>query len=135
MRIHWQDRDYEFDPPKDLTLSRLRLIKSWFPGIGTYLRFVTSYGDGDPDALACVMWLIKTKAGESCPEPVSMTDFAAGDFWIAIGAALAETVAAAAKEASGAGMDPTEGPSGPSSSETREQDGSTPTSTSSGIDT
>lgn len=63
-------REYEFWPEKDLTVSRLRLIESWFPELDGYLTFIEAAAMGDPDALASVIWIARNKAGDTgVPEP------------------------------------------------------------------
>jgi hypothetical protein len=75
--------EYELDP-SDLTVSRLRQMKHWFgKEYGAYLPFVQLLLQGDADAVACTMWIVRTKAGESnVPEPRFM-DFSVADFFVA----------------------------------------------------
>lgn len=64
----------------DLTMSALRHVKEWFPNLGTYRAFQAAYMAGDPDALACIRWIVLNKAGKNPPEPRRMTDFSLGEF-------------------------------------------------------
>lgn len=82
---HWlltfKNKSYSFDPNRDLTLRNLRLIKGWYGReLGSFTAFNAALGEGDPDALACVIWICRTKAGDSnVPEPQRMEDFSIVD--------------------------------------------------------
>lgn len=82
---HWllkyRDHEYSFDPNRDLTLRNLRAIKGWYGSeLGSFTAFNAALGAGDPDALACVIWIVRTKAGEqNVREPQRMEDFAIVD--------------------------------------------------------
>lgn len=80
--IEFNDRIYSFDPNKDITLSTLRHAKGWYGAeLASYTKFMNAFGEGDPDALAMVIWTVRKKAGESnVPEPQFMEDFAVGEF-------------------------------------------------------
>jgi hypothetical protein len=72
---------YSFNDDEDLTVSALRHIKAWYPALGTYATFRVGYLQGDPDALACVRWIVLRRAGKAnVPEPRQMPDFALGEF-------------------------------------------------------
>ena len=72
---------YEFDDDRDLTLSAMRHIKKWFPELGDFTSFRLGYLRGDPDALACVRWIVLGKAGvQPNPPPTNPADFSLGDF-------------------------------------------------------
>lgn len=72
---------YEFNDDRDLTLSALRHIKQWYPELGTYNSFRLAYLNGDPDALACVRWIVLRGAGKpNVPEPKASGNFSLGDF-------------------------------------------------------
>ena len=74
--------DSIYDPWVDLTLGRMRQIKQWYPDIGTVRAFNTAFLNGDPDAMACVLWIIALKAvrpGQpNPPDPRQMADFQVG---------------------------------------------------------
>ena len=72
---------YEFNNDADITLSALRQIKAWFPNLGTYSAFRNGYLLGDPDALACIRWIIRRRENvKPNPEPTNPEDFSLGDF-------------------------------------------------------
>lgn len=72
---------FSFNDDEDLTLTALRQVKSWYPDLGSYTAFRLAYLRGDPDALACVRWMVLRKAGKtSAPEPRAMGDFPLGEF-------------------------------------------------------
>lgn len=79
----WKSRykgvDYEVTT-RDLTVSRLRQMKQWFGAeYGKYTPFITLLVEGDVDALACVVWIAQSKAGEKPQEPRNL-DFSIEDF-------------------------------------------------------
>jgi hypothetical protein len=81
INITWRGREYTYDPPNDLTVGTLRQIKSWYPELGTYYGFDIAWRRGDPDAIACVMWVLQRKSGENAVEPRRLTDdFGIGEF-------------------------------------------------------
>lgn len=128
MQIEWEGKFYDYDAERDLTVSRLRHIKSWYPEMGGYLRFVSACAYGEPDAYACLLWILRKTAGESTQEPMQM-DFSVLAFRNALDAAAeveAKRLGVAAE------VDPTVGPTGPSPDQTTpEQESSEPTPTSS----
>ena len=80
-KVEIDGKQYVFDPGADLTVGGLRHFKSWYgEELGRYQRFLRAFAEGDPDAMACVVWVLKRKAGESTPEPQNMPDFGVGDF-------------------------------------------------------
>jgi hypothetical protein len=104
MFIKWEGKEYEFDPRSDLTVQRLRVLKQTFgPEYGKFVTLMQNAADGDADAMVAVMWVMKTKAGESC-DPRTVPDFALGEFMEAFGeAATAEADARTEDD----GVDPT----------------------------
>ncbi len=73
--------EYIFDPFRDLTVSTLRHIKQWYgPELGRLGPFVLAFGQGDPDAIACAVWVVRRKAGENPPEPSRAPDIEVGTF-------------------------------------------------------
>jgi hypothetical protein len=77
---------YDFNDDTDLTLSVLRKIGSWFPLLRTYSDFRLAYLRGDPDALACVRWIVLKRENKPVQEPQQMADFPLGEFmnsWLA----------------------------------------------------
>ena len=79
-KLDYRGKTYSFDPNQDLTLRRLRAVKGWYKELGSFSAFNTALGQGDPDALACLIWICKQKAGEvNVREPMMMEDFAIGD--------------------------------------------------------
>ena len=79
--LTYKGKTYAFDPNRDLTLRTLRHIKGWYGReLGTFTAFNSALGEGDPDALACVIWICRTKAGETnVRPPQEMEDFAIVD--------------------------------------------------------
>ncbi len=79
--LNYRSKSYNFDPNRDLTLRNLRAVKGWYgKELGTFTAFNEALGAGDPDALACVIWICRTKAGEqNVREPMNMEDFAIVD--------------------------------------------------------
>jgi hypothetical protein len=76
--FQFQNREYTFAPERDIGISELRHIKQWFPGSGlwTYNALTASTAMGDPDALACVVWIAMKKAGvKNLREPKALPDF------------------------------------------------------------
>ena len=71
----FQDQEYTFAPEQDIGISELRHIKRWFPDLGDYQAFTTAASFGDPDAIACVIWVAQRKAGERVREPINFPDF------------------------------------------------------------
>ncbi len=66
-------RTYLFSPLSHLTLGPHRQIKQWFPDLGTYRGFMAAFTAGDPDAIACALWLVRRAEGEmNVPEPNRM---------------------------------------------------------------
>jgi hypothetical protein len=81
-QVKYDGRDYAFVPKQDLTLVRLRQMKQWFGvELGRWAPFMNAFAQGDPDAIACVIWIVRNKAGETgVPEPRMMMDFSVGAF-------------------------------------------------------
>ena len=79
--LTYKSKTYQFDPNRDLTLRNLRQIKGWYGReLGSFTAFNDALGAGDPDALACVIWICRTKAGETnVRDPQNMEDFAIVD--------------------------------------------------------
>lgn len=82
--IDWDGKHYTFDADKDLTVSRLRQIKSWFPDLCNLMQVVLQFRLQDADAAMCVLWVMKAKAGEMGLDARRMEDFAVGEFHNAI---------------------------------------------------
>lgn len=81
-KLQFDGKEYEFNAHRDLTIVRLRQMKAWFGlELGRWSPFILALGQGDPDAVACVVWIVRTKAGEkNVPEPRLMMDFPVGTF-------------------------------------------------------
>jgi hypothetical protein len=78
LRFRYEDQDYEIEA-RDITVARLRAGKSWFgKEYGAYLPFINLLMQFDADAIAMAIWIGKTKAGQSCPEPRQI-DFSPSD--------------------------------------------------------
>ena len=80
--FQFQGKEYSFAPERDVGISELRHIKQWFPGsgLGTYNGLTASTAMGDPDALACVVWVAMKKAGvKNLRDPKSLPDFSVGE--------------------------------------------------------
>ena len=76
----YNGEEYSFSPERDIGISELRHIKSWFSDLGDYQAFVTAASLGDPDALACLIWIAQRKAGvKKVREPISFPDFSIGE--------------------------------------------------------
>ena len=74
-------KQFTFNDDKDITLANLRQIKAWFPDLGSYGAFRVAYLQGDPDALACIRWVVRGRNKITPnPEPLNPDDFALGDF-------------------------------------------------------
>ena len=83
MRIDWEGKTYDLDPMRDLTVSRLRVLKAAFGAdYGKAVTVVKLMQDGDADAIVSVMWVMKQRAGESC-DPRNLPDFAPLEFMTA----------------------------------------------------
>jgi hypothetical protein len=84
--LKFKDREYRFDPQQQLTMGRLRQIKSWYGvELGRYLSFLQAFSQLDPDAVACAIWVCRKAEGESnVPEPTRMEDFALGEALMAV---------------------------------------------------
>lgn len=79
IRMAIDGTEYTLDITHDLTLNRLRQIKRWYPEFGSLVTFSLGLFRGDPDALACSAWVVRTVSGEvGVPEPRLM-DFSAGE--------------------------------------------------------
>jgi hypothetical protein len=77
----FQNKEYSFAPERDLGISELRHIKAWFGlPMGTYNGLTSAAVMGDPDALACIIWVAQHKAGvKNAREPMSLPDFSVGE--------------------------------------------------------
>lgn len=72
----YESNDYVIDVGRDLTFSRMRHIKQWFPQLGSINQVVIGLVNGDPEAWACAIWAARKAAGETdVPEPHRMKDF------------------------------------------------------------
>lgn len=72
--------EYDFSPETDIGISELRHIKSWYSDLGDYQAFTTGIMLGDPDAVACLIWIAQRKAGEKrVREPLNFPDFSVGE--------------------------------------------------------
>lgn len=69
-----------FNPERDLSVSTLRHIELWFKDMDGYMPVSQRMALGDPDAIACLIWIAKRKNGESVREPRQSEDFAVGAF-------------------------------------------------------
>ena len=79
--LKYDGRDYYYDPDKHLTVGRLRQIKQWFPQLGTWNAFNQGFYQGDPDVLACIIWIVRNANDEKgVPEPNMIPDFSVGEF-------------------------------------------------------
>ena len=94
MMLVLPEGEFEFDPDRYLTRSHLSHIKGWFPNsdLWQYWGFQQALGVGDPDAVACAMWMVRRKEGftQNNPEPRSFArkigapdDFSVGKVIIA----------------------------------------------------
>ena len=75
-------KEYTFDPNRDLTLRKMRQLKGWYgKEFASYSGLMAAIGAGDPDALACLVWIGRTAAGDgNVREPHMMEDFSLIDF-------------------------------------------------------
>jgi hypothetical protein len=72
--------DLTFSPEQDIGISELRHIKAWFPDLGDYQTFTMQASLGDPDAVACIIWIAQRKAGnKKVREPINFPDFSIGE--------------------------------------------------------
>jgi hypothetical protein len=120
--VNYGGKTYEFNAHKDLTVGNLRHIKQWYgPELGRWSPFILALGQGDPDAWACAIWIVRRKAGETnVPEPNMMPDFAIGEMM---------------KDGVQLSRDEPEEPENPTSEEEDQTQGSTEIPTSSGAGT
>ncbi len=81
MRIEFEGKSYDYEPTRDLGVGEMRTIKGWYPEIGRYTPFLAACSEGDPDALACLLWLLRSKAGEHPREPQRGLSFNVGELW------------------------------------------------------
>lgn len=77
----FQNKEYNFTPEKDLGISELRHIRSWYGlPLGTYNGLTNAAVMGDPDALACIIWVAQKKAGvKNVRDPMHLPDFSVGE--------------------------------------------------------
>ena len=76
----FQGEEYTFAPERDIGISELRNIKGWFPDLGDYQAFTAAASFGDPDALACLVWIAQRKAGaKRIKDPTNFPDFSIGE--------------------------------------------------------
>lgn len=115
LHITFEGREYPLDLTELLTLSNLRKIKQWYGlELGGMISFQEAFRLGDPDAVACAIWMARRAAGdENVPEPQNMPDFSIIGFFNG----LDEDVDAQAED--GDTPDPTEATSTPGSTETQ----------------
>lgn len=90
------NRDPDIDPPRwvlnidgeeltldmdtDVMVSTLRQIRKWYPELGDFSSLYIGMLRGDPDAVACSIWLARSihHPGEPNPAPRDMPDFSVG---------------------------------------------------------
>ena len=78
MRLTLDGIEYTFEIDKELTRDTLLQIKRWYKELGSLVEFTMAFLRGDPDAMACVAWIVRNAAGEdNVPVPNEM-DFAIG---------------------------------------------------------
>ena len=69
-----------FDPTTDIGLVELRTIKKWYGPLGTYTSLTMAAALGDPEALACIIWIARRKAGKPATDPARLANFSLGEF-------------------------------------------------------
>jgi hypothetical protein len=77
--FEYNGKTYLFNPRKDLTYSALSHIKAWYGELGRYLNLLQGWIYGDPDAVACVVWIVLRRENENPPEPNRFEDFSVGE--------------------------------------------------------
>ena len=71
--------EYDLDLDHDVSCSQLRQIGKWYGGLGTYAGLYLNLLRGDPDAVACAVWLARSKHNVSPnPNPRDIEDFSVG---------------------------------------------------------
>ncbi len=75
----FKGEELSFSPERDIGLTELRNIKGWFPDLGDYQAFTIAASLGDPDALACLIWIAHRKAGKKIKDPTNFPDFSVGE--------------------------------------------------------
>ena len=81
--IHFEvdGKPYAFDPITDITLNVLRQVKRQNPELASFTKLTSAFGDGDPDAIALVVWLCRTNAGEKDVPTPAETDLVVANFY------------------------------------------------------
>ena len=73
------DEEYTLDMDEDVKCSHLRQISKWYPGLGTFASLYINLLRGDPDAVACAIWLVRSARGVNPnPNPRDLEDFSVG---------------------------------------------------------
>lgn len=68
-RMELDDKVYEIDPDKDVTISDLEKMQSWYGDeFGRFYAFTNAASTGDPRGIRCLIWIAKRKAGEHVPD-------------------------------------------------------------------
>jgi hypothetical protein len=70
--------EHVFDIEKQLTYKTLKQIKRWYPPLGSLVKFTVGLFRGDPDALACVAWIIWGGPNDKSVLTPNQIDLAAG---------------------------------------------------------
>ena len=71
--------EYVLDLDADVYCSQLRQIAKWYPQLGTFAGLYINLLRGDPDSVACAIWLARSKHGVNPnPSPRDIEDFSVG---------------------------------------------------------
>lgn len=87
LHIKYEDKEYTFDL-EEITLSQARIMKDRCDL--TLMGLEEGLGNGDPDAMRAMYWLMKCQNGE--PEDIDRVDFKVVKFARAIDAAQKDEV-------------------------------------------
>ena len=79
IRLDIDGKPYVLDLDEQLTCYKLIQIKGWYPELGSITHLLMAIFRGDPDAMACVAWLVKEAAGELDVLEPPYQDFSVGE--------------------------------------------------------